>query len=109
MRRMLSRLLGWRRRDTVDLDVAREDWAPIPPAQVATDWGQWLQEEPGPIRTTAAANRTGAAAQSAPPQHRPRARIRTLPGERRWRDVLVAYAEHLTEEELLVIKRQMAD
>jgi len=37
-----------------------------------------------------------------------RARIRTPMPERRWRDVLTEYAEHLTDEELAIIRKQMA-
>jgi hypothetical protein len=36
-----------------------------------------------------------------------RARIRTPLPERRWRDVLSGYAEHLTDEELAIIRAQM--
>jgi len=44
--------------------------------------------------------------QTLSPDRRPR--LRTLPGERRWRDVLVQFAEHLTDEELLILRKQMA-
>lgn len=36
-----------------------------------------------------------------------RARIRTPLPERRWRDVLSGYAEHLTDEELAIIRAQI--
>lgn len=126
MRRMLSRLFGRRSIEAeLGLEVAREDWAAPPPSESGTDWGQWLQAEeakppPPPdalivgLEPDQAATAVPSEAPTKPvkankPERRPaRPRIRTLPGERRWRDVLTAFAEHLTDEELLIIKKQMA-
>jgi hypothetical protein len=123
MRRMLSRLFGRRSIEAeLGLEVAREDWAPPPPSETGTDWGQWLQTEepkpppPGalmadlePDQAVPPSEAPTKPTRAIKPERRPpRARIRTLPGERRWRDVLTAFAEHLTDEELLIIKKQMA-
>jgi hypothetical protein len=124
MRRMLSRLFGRRGIEAeLGLEVAREDWAPPPPSETGTDWGQWLQTEeakPPPVPAALTVDSEPDQPAAPPPEaptkpirpersrRAPRPRIRTLPGERRWRDVLTAFAEHLTDEELLIIKKQMA-
>jgi hypothetical protein len=58
----------------------------------------WRPIEPTPVEAAARAIRGGSG----------RARIRTPLPERRWRDVLGTVAEHLTEEELVIIRKQIA-
>ncbi len=127
MRRMLSRLFGRRSLEAeLGLEVARDEWAPVPPSESGTDWSQWLQADevppPPPLmlvlggddpidpvrKPQAKPSAARPIARAAKLERRPRARVRTLPGERRWREVLTAFAEHLTDEELLIIKKQMA-
>jgi len=136
MRRILSRLLS--RQDpslTYLMEAAHEDWAPIPAGEVGTNWYEWLQDDaqrqnglvraggvpattaqadsPAPPAARVEAVKPGAG-ESPRPAQRPRAVTRSRvprqqqPDDRRWRDVLVACAEHLTDEELQIVKQQMA-
>lgn len=116
MRKMLRRLLG--KSEDVQPDVAREDWTPIPPSETGSgpDWSVWLQQADAP----AAARPKAPEAPRATPVHldlasaetQPvlgRARIRTPMPERRWREVLSDLAEHLSDEELRIIRKQLGE
>ena len=112
MRKMLRRLLG--KGEDPSLELAREDWTPVPPSETgsAPDWSEWLQQRDPPLQPR------GAAPPPAPirlelastsPAALGRARIRTPMPERRWREVLSDLAEHLSDEELRIIRKQLGE
>jgi hypothetical protein len=116
MRKMLRRLLG--KSEDAGLDVAQEDWAPIPASGTGsgTDWGAWLQQAdalPAARPATPPAPRaTPVRLDLASAETQPvlgRARIRTPMPERRWREVLSDLAEHLSDEELRIIRKQLGE
>jgi hypothetical protein len=104
MRAMIRKLLGKPDREA-SLQVAGEEWSPVPPSATpnGTTWVEWLQE-------AEAAPKKLPAAEPPPPAPAPvlaRGRIRTPMPERQWRDVLSNFAEHLTDEELRIIRKQL--
>jgi hypothetical protein len=113
MRKMLRRLLG--KDEAPALDLAGDDWTPVPPSETgsAPDWGEWLQQHDPPLQpqlaTPPPAPISLDVASMASLPVLGRARIRTPMPERRWREVLSDLAEHLSDEELLIIRKQLAE
>jgi hypothetical protein len=102
MRAMIRKLLGKSDLEG-SLQVAPEDWSPVPPSKTPTGatWVEWLQD----VEIAQTAPLTEAPLPPAPVLAR--ARIRTPMPERRWRDVLSNFAEHMTDEELRIIRKQL--
>jgi hypothetical protein len=110
MRKMLRRLLG--KGEDPGLDFAREDWTPVPPSETgnAPDWGEWLQQrDPLPQRAALPAPIPLELASAASSSALGRTRIRTPMPDRRWREVLSDLAEHLSDEELRIIRKQLGE
>jgi hypothetical protein len=109
-------------------DRAQGSWDPVPATAMGKDWGQWLaQDDP-----TASVRRKKKPKKESPPVD-----LQLLSGEaeedkpgdvdvtnsalkdkqrganssstgREWHKVLSSYGEHLTDEELAIIRKQMA-
>ena len=86
-------------------------WAePIEELELVDDAivGEPVVEAPAPVEVAPVAEEKPAPRRRRNTLGGGRARIRTPLPERRWRDVLSGYAEHLTDEELAIIRKQMA-
>jgi hypothetical protein len=115
----MRNLFGWlkaRTKEEPTFDVAYESWGPVPITETGTDWGQWLQQEdpthPKKRRNTIrqvlpvsdappVASETRSLAQS-------KGQAAGPPHEKQWVEVISSYGEHLTDEELRIIRSQLS-